>query len=94
MTDEFKTQGSSDWLNHYGLDLEDKVDCEVEGCDESALYYVNHRCCWYAFIACEGHMHSLLHRLRTLGNRGMVVMCTNCGQSVDPFLLSTRPQVL
>lgn len=94
MNDENKPQGNSDWLQAYGLDLEDKVLCDSKGCEGEAVYYSQASCCSAIILACENCMHSAAKMLVWLHHNERSVTCDACNRETDPKGWLSKPQRL
>lgn len=91
--EEKRIQGNSDWLDTYTLDPKLKAEpyCEVEGCEESATYYMYYRCCANVFMGCEGHCHVALRHLVNMTRQHTWARCGYCGTQMVAMNYMTRP---
>ena len=94
MRHENEPQGNIEWLETYGLLLEDKVSCDSDNCDNQALYWSKVSCCGAVFIACAPCMRQagMVIKQQLMHNR--MIECTGCGKKSSPVHWMSAPQRL
>lgn len=74
--------GNNDWLEEFGLKLEDRVSCDSDQCKNDAIFYSRTTCCKSVMLACTPCMVSAGKSLQVLIKKKTGVKCTNCNKIV------------
>ncbi len=92
--DENKMQGNIDWLETYGLDLEDRVSCDTINCERPAAHYTHVKCCNAVVIGCAECLKDSFKVVMWMISQHKMVVCKSCGKSNHPQGWLSRPQKL
>lgn len=94
MNDENKTQGNSEWLETYGLALEDRVSCDSADCNDSGVLFSKVSCCGAVLIACDECMHKAAQLVMWMMHNGKAIVCEGCGAKCSPKGWMSKPEKL
>lgn len=82
--DEGKIQGNSDWLETYGLELEDRVPCDSTECPHAAEFYTEAKCCGAILLACAGCVEQARKIVVWMVHNKRMIVCDGCKAKNHP----------